>query len=71
MMLKKINRTFFSGLVLTGLSISQATGLAKAKEKPNFTEDVAKIIFNNCTECHRAGQAAPFELSNYNNGNRT
>lgn len=67
MMLKKINRTFFSGLVLTGLSISQATGLAKAKEKPNFTEDVAKIIFNNCTECHRAGQAAPFELSNYNN----
>ena len=44
-----------------------ATVAATAKAKPNFTEDIAPIIFNNCTECHRSGQAAPFELTNYKN----
>ena len=30
-----------------------------------FTEDVAPIVFNNCTGCHRPGEAAPFTLMNY------
>lgn len=67
MTIKKIKNSFCTGLLLAGLSISQTTVIAKAKANPNFTEDVAQIIFNNCTECHRSGQAAPFSLSNYNN----
>lgn len=30
-----------------------------------FTKDIAPILFNNCTSCHRPGEAAPFALQNY------
>ncbi|MEC7584758.1 MAG: EF-hand domain-containing protein [Planctomycetota bacterium] len=30
-----------------------------------FTEDIAPIVFQNCTSCHRAGQGAPFPLETY------
>ena len=30
-----------------------------------FNEHVAPIIFENCTSCHRAGEAAPFSFTNY------
>ena len=30
-----------------------------------FTEHVAPILFNNCTRCHRPGEAAPFPLLNF------
>jgi hypothetical protein len=30
-----------------------------------FNEHVAPIIFENCTGCHRPGEAAPFSLTNY------
>ena len=32
----------------------------------NFSEHVAPIIFQNCTSCHRPGEAGPFSLQNYN-----
>ncbi len=31
-----------------------------------FTENVAPIIFNNCTSCHRPGEMGPFSLMSYN-----
>ncbi len=37
----------------------------KPKGKLTFTEHVAPIIFNNCSSCHRPGEAAPFPLLNY------
>jgi hypothetical protein len=30
-----------------------------------FTENVAPILYKNCTSCHRPGEAAPFALMNY------
>ena len=30
-----------------------------------FSENVAPIVFNHCTTCHRPGEAAPFTLMNY------
>ncbi|MCI0339132.1 MAG: DUF3471 domain-containing protein [Acidobacteria bacterium] len=30
-----------------------------------FNKDVAPIFFNNCTECHRPGEGAPFSALNY------
>jgi hypothetical protein len=30
-----------------------------------FSEHVAPIVFNNCTSCHRPGEAAPFALMSY------
>ena len=32
---------------------------------PTFSQDIAPIIFNHCTNCHRPGNIAPFALTNY------
>jgi Flp pilus assembly protein TadD len=38
----------------------------EAAERPlTFNRDVAPIIFQNCTPCHRPGEAAPFTLLSY------
>lgn len=37
----------------------------KKKAAVTFAKDVAPIIFNNCTTCHRPGEVAPFTLMNY------
>ena len=31
----------------------------------NYSEDISPIIYNNCTECHRDGQAGPMSFTNY------
>lgn len=33
--------------------------------QPTFTEDVAEIIYNNCTVCHRSGEIGPMAFTNY------
>ena len=52
------------GLLLGGTFVSSAE-VAK-KTEFNFSEHIAPIIFNNCTTCHRKGEAAPFAFMNYN-----
>ena len=63
---KKRSKLIRVGLAIAGFALLQTSTTAAAKTKPTFTEDVAKIIYNNCTECHRNGQAAPFTLQPYN-----
>ena len=36
-----------------------------SKESVTFNRDVAPIIFQNCSVCHRPGEAGPFSLLNY------
>ncbi|HLX60671.1 MAG TPA: ascorbate-dependent monooxygenase [Planctomycetota bacterium] len=36
-----------------------------AKGTLTFNKDIAPIVFNNCTGCHRAGEVAPFALQTY------
>jgi hypothetical protein len=38
---------------------------AQPANQVTFSKHIAPIIFNNCTECHRPGQAAPFSLMSY------
>lgn len=38
---------------------------AKQVADPTFTRDIAPIIFDRCTPCHRPGQAVPFTLTDY------
>ena len=40
-------------------------GLKAESQTVTFNGDVAPIIFNNCTKCHRSGEIAPFALTNY------
>jgi hypothetical protein len=45
--------------------LSSADGLAKSKASVTFNKDVAPILFKNCVECHRPGEAAPMSLLSY------
>jgi hypothetical protein len=43
-----------------------AAGLqGPAAEVPTFTKDVAPILYENCTTCHRPGEIAPMSLLTY------
>src|SRR5215469_11535976 len=37
----------------------------RIKENPTFVEDIAPIIYKNCSPCHRPGEAGPFSLLSY------
>ena len=34
-------------------------------QSPNYSEDIAPILYSKCTECHNANGIAPFSLTNY------
>ena len=53
-----ISLFFFSAVA----SRTQASGGSAA---PTFGKDVAPILFNNCTNCHRPGEIAPMSFQNY------
>jgi hypothetical protein len=40
-------------------------GRPEAKDVPTFSKDVAPILYQHCTECHRAGEIAPMSLMTY------
>ena len=48
-----------------GLAVEGSQSRLQAKDSVTFSEDIAPIVFNNCTSCHRPGEAAPFTLMNY------
>jgi mono/diheme cytochrome c family protein len=63
-----MNRTRWIALaaaafLVTGLAIVHA-GNSPAKSV-TFNRDVAPILFKNCAECHRPGEAAPMSLLSY------
>jgi hypothetical protein len=63
-----MNRRLWFGIgaigITAGLFTAGAVRPVHAKDV-TFTEDVAPIVFNHCTTCHRPGEAAPFTLMNY------
>lgn len=53
-------------LALTFVSAEQNSRTAPAKPAvPTFTKDVAPILYNNCTTCHRPGEIGPMPLLTY------
>ena len=55
-------RVFGVVLVLTSLGIGAH---ASAQQRVTFSKDIAPILFENCSTCHRPGTAAPFSLLTY------
>src|SRR5688572_3146021 len=59
----------FSALVLVALLLAASAGTgqatATAAAAPTFTRDVAPILYQNCVQCHRAGEIAPMSLLTY------
>jgi len=50
--------------VITALTILFISSLVSAQDV-TFTKDIAPIIYNNCTKCHREGEIGPFPMTNY------
>src|SRR5262245_53464293 len=46
-------------------SSDSADGITMSKAAVTFNKDVAPILFKNCVECHRPGEAAPMSLLSY------
>lgn len=42
-----------------------ALAISRATEAPDYAVDVAPIIRDNCTECHRRGGVGPFAMDSY------
>ncbi len=51
--------------MLAHVLLALALQSPKADGRPTFATDVAPIIYNHCSSCHRPGQAAPFSLLSY------
>jgi hypothetical protein len=48
------------------LAISQSTMMAAPDTTPvTFNRQIARILYHNCSPCHRPGEAAPFSLLSY------
>src|SRR5215218_1207943 len=59
------------GVALVGIVIArQPTSLAARTADPTFAQDVAPILYKNCTECHRPGGLGPFTLVTYDSAKK-
>ena len=54
-----------ASLAVAFVLVGPAQSVPAAADSVTFTENVAPIIFNNCTSCHRPGEAGPFSLTSY------
>jgi hypothetical protein len=52
---------YFILLLVVSLQGKEAT----TSQEITFNDDIAPIVFNNCTSCHRPNEAAPFSLMKY------
>jgi mono/diheme cytochrome c family protein len=60
------------GFALTAIALArqpQSLG-ARAAADPTFAEDVAPILYKNCTVCHRPGGLGPFSLLEYDSAKK-
>src|ERR1022692_2909528 len=62
-------KNFLKLIVCCVIGALITVGINKLLNKPDkvtFTEQIAPIIYKNCTTCHRPGSDAPFDLITYN-----
>ncbi len=56
-----MNRNFIFG-IMGALALIQ---MEVSGQTPTWSENIAPIIYNHCTSCHRPGEIGPFPLTNY------
>src|SRR4051794_29878152 len=56
-----------AGIAVLALVVGQSSRPAAAAPAavPTFTKDIAPIVYNKCTMCHRAGEVAPMAFMTY------
>jgi tetratricopeptide (TPR) repeat protein len=60
----------YKGLFAGFLVFVLNCGAANLPAVPTFYRDIAPIIYQNCSTCHRPGESGPFSLLNYNDAKR-
>src|SRR6476469_8264886 len=56
----------FSSLVAAiFLAASASTAQAQTTPQYTFSQDIAPLVYQHCTPCHRTGEVAPFPLTSY------
>lgn len=64
--MKIVASVMSASAVLWVLGSSSVAGTTQsAPPAPTFTKDVAPILYENCTSCHRPGEVAPMPLQSY------
>ncbi|HIA48315.1 MAG TPA: hypothetical protein EYN96_10210 [Candidatus Hydrogenedentes bacterium] len=56
-------RVLFTAVAAVGVTCGAA--FADVPANPTYAKDVAPIMFENCTDCHRVGQIGPMSLLTY------
>jgi tetratricopeptide (TPR) repeat protein len=64
---------YCGGMILVALSVciaarvesSPSKNSAEEKQQVTFNRDIAPVVFQYCSPCHRAGEAGPFPLLSY------
>lgn len=54
-----------ANVILIIVVLGLAAGCGQEKGTPVFTKDIAPVIFEYCSPCHRPGEAGPFPLLSY------
>ncbi len=60
----------YKGLFAGFLALVLKCGAASVPVVPTFYRDIAPIIYQNCSTCHRPDESGPFSLLNYNDTKR-
>ncbi len=59
----RLSMVLFAAVALAGLA--PAGDASKTPTVPTFNRDIAPILYQNCSNCHRPGEVAPFPLLTY------
>jgi tetratricopeptide (TPR) repeat protein/mono/diheme cytochrome c family protein len=59
---------FIAGLLASSPAFAGAAG--RSQPKVTFNQQIAPIIFENCSTCHRPGESGPFSLLSYDDVKR-
>jgi hypothetical protein len=51
--------------IVSGLSVVTPANAAAQAAQPTFSKDVAPVLYQHCTTCHRTGEIAPMSLVTY------
>ena len=65
-----ITSGYHIGLLAIFLALTFAARVVQAGDAVTFNDQIAPIIYQNCSSCHRPGEAAPFSLLSFNDVRR-
>lgn len=60
-----MRRSSAPAAILSILAVALLVSAAQGAPAPTFSRDIAPVIYQNCTACHRPGEVAPFTLTSY------